>query len=239
MSAFSYVSSRLGNVKPETRLIAQEIHSAAEAAGHEIWFMWGMGTSTEHSSGLALDLMVRNEAGGDFCRNYLWEHRVRLRLRHVIWEQNITSTVIHSGVRRKMADRGNPTANHFDHVHTWHFAGTYQPLDGTPPTTGRLSVDGKLGPRTIAKWQAIMGTKVDGKISAKNSQLVRAVQTKLKSLVDHRLEIDGVGIHQDGKRSKTIGALQRYLKSPVDEIMSVPVSNVVKALQRRLNENRF
>lgn len=110
-----------------------------------------------------------------------------------------------------------------------------KPSSGPAP----LRVDGKLGPLTIKRWQKVMGTTVDGKIDAKNSELVRAVQRRLRATVDHRLVVDGVGIRQDGRRYKTVGALQRYLKSPVDQVLSVPVSNAVKALQRRLNENRF
>lgn len=241
MSEWAYVSSRLGDVLPETRAIAQEIFFAAKAAGHDIWFMWGMGDSEEHKSRTALDLMVRNEAAGDWVRNYAWEHRKRIRLRHVIWEQHITSTVNQPGVRRRMADRGNPTANHYDHNHLWVFPGPYQPPAGTTPvsdTSAKLVVDGELGPKTIAKWQYIMGTTVDGVIS-KDSALVRAVQLRLQTTVDHRLVVDGVGIRQDGKFYKTIGALQRYLKVPVDGRMSLPKSQVVKALQRRLNEGRF
>jgi peptidoglycan hydrolase-like protein with peptidoglycan-binding domain len=126
MSDFGYVSSKLGNVKPETKSIAHEIYVAAQKAGHDIWFMWGMGSSGEHATGNALDLMVRNEAAGDWIRNYIWTHRKRLRLRHVIWEQHITSTVVQPGVRRLMADRGSTTENHFDHNHVWFFPGTYQ-----------------------------------------------------------------------------------------------------------------
>lgn len=242
MSEWEYVSSRLGSVKDETRKIAQEVFEAAKRAGHDIWFMWGMGSSVEHSSGTALDLMVRNEAAGDFVRDYLWVNRKRLRLRHVIWEQHITSTVVQPGARRRMADRGNSTANHYDHVHTWHFAGAYQPIIEKVPvsynTDEPLVVDGKLGPRTIAKWQKVMGTPVDGVISPR-SMLVEAVQRRLKSTVDHRIVVDGKGIVQNGQPHKTIGALQRYLKSPVDQRMSLPRSQVVMALQRRLNENRF
>lgn len=243
MSNWDYVSSRLGSVKEETRHIAKEIYDVAYESGHEIWFMWGMGSSVEHSSGTALDLMVRNEAGGDFIRNYIWANRQRLRLRHVIWEQHITSTVNQPGVRRRMADRGNDTANHYDHVHVWFFEGAYQPPLQTVPvshnTDAPLVVDGKLGPRTISKWQKVMGTPVDGVISFPRSILVEAVQRKLKATVDHRLVVDGQGIFQNGKPYKTVGALQRYLKSPVDSRISTPRSQVVKALQRRLNENRF
>lgn len=239
MSDFAYVSSRLGNVKPETRKIAEEVYNAAKAAGHEIWFMWGMGTSAEHKTGLALDLMVRNNAAGDFVRNYLWTHRKRLRLRHVIWEQHITSTVNQPGKRRLMEDRGNPTANHFDHVHTWHFAGVYQAPSSSqlgPPFDKPLAVDGIMGQHTIMAWQRQLNVPMTGVMDATT---IKAVQTKLKATVDHRLVVDGVGIKQDGNHYKTVAALQRYLKSPVDGVMSKPVSQVVKALQRRLKENRF
>ena len=107
-----------------------------------------------------------------------------------------------------------------------------------PKAPSKLVVDGKLGTKTISLWQKTMGTPVDGVISPV-SDLVIAVQRRLKTTVDHRLVIDGVGIRQDGNRYKTVGALQRYLKTPVDERLSVPVSQCVMALQRRLNEGRF
>lgn len=111
--------------------------------------------------------------------------------------------------------------------------------DWNTAPNAHLSVDGELGPKTIAKWQQIMGTKVDGVISLPKSQLVMAVQRRLRDTVDHSLVVDGEGITQNGKRYKTVAALQRYLKSPVDGVMSKPDSLVVRALQRRLNENRF
>lgn len=126
MSTFAYASSKLGKVAPETYSIAREIHAAAAKEGHDIWFMWGIGSSGEHATGHALDLMVKNEAAGDFVRNYIWANRKRLRLRHVIWEQHITSTVVSPGVRRLMADRGNTTENHYDHNHVWFYPGPYQ-----------------------------------------------------------------------------------------------------------------
>jgi hypothetical protein len=101
-----------------------------------------------------------------------------------------------------------------------------------------LVVDGELGPKTISRWQRVMGTTVDGHISVP-SMLVMTVQRRLRSTVDHYLVVDGVGIAQDNHRYKTVGALQRYLGSPVDEVISSPKSQVIMALQRRLNENRF
>lgn len=232
MTTFADVSKRIGSVEAATKSAAQEIYEAAKKAGHEIWFIWGIGTSEEHRTGRALDLMVHNEAAGDWVRNYIWNNRKRLRLRHVIWEQHITSTVVSPGERRKMEDRGNPTANHFDHVHVWFFAGAYQPPTSTPkPTVPKLLVvDGILGPKTISKWQQVMGTPVDGKIDERDSKLVRAVQARLKATVDHRLVIDG------DLGPKTRGRIQSYLGVPVTQALN---PNTVKALQRRLNENRF
>jgi hypothetical protein len=143
MSTWEHVSSRLGNVPAATRSIAKEIFEAAQKAGHDIWFMWGMGTSQEHRTGRALDLMVRTNAAGDWVRNYVWTHRKRLRLIHVIWEQHITSTVTRPGVRVKMEDRGNPTANHFDHNHVWFFSGAYQPPSSSTPSSTILRAGSK------------------------------------------------------------------------------------------------
>jgi hypothetical protein len=139
------------------------------------------------------------------------------------------------------------TDKHEDHVHAsglasdddntedWEFSNP----SSYPSPDKALDVDGELGPKTISKWQEVMGTTVDGKISPSNSQLVRAVQTRLRDTVNHRLVVDGEGIVQDGRFYKTVAALQTYLGTPVDGRLSVPKSECVKALQRRLNEGRF
>lgn len=107
------------------------------------------------------------------------------------------------------------------------------PKDNKPDS---LVVDGEMGSKTVSKWQKIMKVKVTGKV---NKELVTAVQTFLKNTVDHNLEVTGTGITQDGRSSQTVGALQRYLKTPVNQIIKTPISETVKALQRRLNEDRF
>lgn len=143
MSAYDYVTSKLGKVTGPTKSKAHEVFFAALDAGHDIWFMWGYdgnAGNTEHHSGRALDFMVRNHAAGQWVRNYIWTNRARLGLQHVIWEQHITSTVTSPGVVRKMADRGSTTENHMDHVHALFFTGVYKaadsgstPVDPTPP----------------------------------------------------------------------------------------------------------
>lgn len=107
----------------------------------------------------------------------------------------------------------------------------------TPPASDKLGVDGQLGPKTIKKWQQVMGTPADGVISHP-SDLVKAVQ---KHLNDHgaKVGVDGEGINQDGKVTETVVALQKYLGSPVDGKLSTPVSDAVKALQKKLNGGSF
>lgn len=102
-----------------------------------------------------------------------------------------------------------------------------------------LQVDGRLGPKTIARWQQVMGTKVDGKIDSERSALVMAVQRVLKERVNGNLKIDGQGIYQNNKYYRTAAALQVYLGVPADGKITSPVSQTIKALQRRLNDNKF
>lgn len=131
MANLTFLLSKVGAINPATKSKAIEIINAAEKAGHKVRFVWGKGSSGEHGTGNALDLMVYNEAGGDWIRNYIWANRSRLRLRHVIWEQHITSTVVQPGVRRLMADRGNTTENHYDHNHVLFFDAAAYVAPGT------------------------------------------------------------------------------------------------------------
>lgn len=168
MADLNYLLSKVGKISPATRSKAVEIILAAEKAGHKVRFVWGMGSGKEHGSGNALDLMVNNEAAGDWIRNYVWANRARLRLRHVIWEQHITSTVVQPGVRRKMEDRGSTTENHYDHNHIWFLdAQAYVPPGKAPapskpaaqPTSGKKSLT------VVARevWQGKWGNGDDRK----------------------------------------------------------------------------
>lgn len=249
MSDLNYVTSKLGNVTAKARETAKEVFLAAQSAGHDVWFIWGDGANPDHNANHnkgepVLDFMVRNKTAGRWVRNYLWQHRARLGLKHVIWDHRITSTVNQPGVERWMEDRGDPTANHEDHVHSHQFSGSYTGPDGSGGTPvfnpdAQLVVDGELGPKTISKWQKIVGTPVDGVISEPYSEMVYWVQRYLKDRTDHTLVCDGHGIKQDGRPYRTVRALQRYLGTEADSVLDKPVSSCVKALQRRLNENRF
>jgi hypothetical protein len=159
-----------------------------------------------------------------------------------------------AGVRLMKHSDGVPTACCGPVLSPWVDAG--MPLSGgggmtapintapkptTKPKPAALTVDGKLGPATIRRWQQVMGTPADGVIS-RPSALVKAVQRRLNTK-GAGLVVDGKGIgsnlRDDYGPTKTVKALQRYLGTTADGVLSHPSSNAVKALQRRLNEGKF
>ncbi|WP_205353112.1 peptidoglycan-binding domain-containing protein [Janibacter anophelis] len=118
----------LGSVKPPTKVIAEEVLAYLERNGTPLRphpdtgvpVVWGKGSSSEHATGRALDFMVTADTSvGDVIADYVWQHRERLGLVHVIWRQRIKSTQVQPGVWRKMSDRGSPTENHMDHPHCY------------------------------------------------------------------------------------------------------------------------
>lgn len=213
VNSWEYVSSKLGNIKPETRKKAEEIFFAARKAGHEIWFMWGMGSSAEHKTGRALDLMVRNEAAGDWVRNYIWANRARLRLQHVIWEQHITSTVTKPGERRKMADRGNSTQNHYDHNHVLFLTGAYVGPGGSPtppkPTPPKTTPRPRPPAPTKKTNQQIAAEVVQGKWSNGNARKTRLQQAGYNYSVIQNL----VNAALKGTPKKSLATLVQEVKA--------------------------
>lgn len=129
MRTLAYLFGKVGSVTDATRRKATETVTAAQAAGHDPVYLWGKDSNpfnTEHYSGRAIDFMVGQshldaaaKATGDWIAEYLWANRERFGVRHIIWRQRVRSTVISPGLWRAMADRGNTTANHYDHVHVW------------------------------------------------------------------------------------------------------------------------
>lgn len=204
-----FIFSKVGKIKPATRSIAMEVIRAAYANGHKVRFLWGMSlTGSEHPSGRAIDFMVYDREAGDFIRNYIWNMRKRHHLRHVIWWQHITSTVVQPGKVRLMADRGSTTENHKDHVHAMWFDYEYE----APAVTDRHLVaypghqhweKGKDDHHVeqIQKRLTQLGFykgAIDGKFGPQTGKGVRAFQKK------RGLTVDGyVG-------RKTWGALNIY-----------------------------
>lgn len=109
----------------------------------------------------------------------------------------------------------------------------------------KVAVDGQWGPGTALRLQEYFGTSRDGVIShqwkdnaTKNiyaakfdktligSDVVRAIQRKL-------------GVRADGLLGyNTVKAMQKHFGTYQDGIVS-PVSDMVKAMQRALNQNKF
>ena len=211
----------LGAVPAATRARAAEILEAVEAAGHRIHHVWGMGKSSEHATGRALDFMVytRDANGtatgidhkaGDFIRDYVWAHRDRLGLVHVIWDQTILSTRVDPGVIRAMADRGSPTENHKDHDHILFDEVPYVAPGRTVPVASRTktrtktrtakprqpqeltvkeidlrSADKKLvtGPG-VAPMQRLLDVPDDGKGGRQTQAALRAAQLRIFGKAD-------------------------------------------------------
>lgn len=216
----------LGDVTPNTRKKAAEVLAYVEAQGHRLWHIWGKGSSSEHATGRALDLMVYRRTAedapalsidseaGDKIAAYLWAHRVRLGLQHIIWRQRIISTVVSPGVWRDMADRGSPTQNHMDHPHVYFSSDTYhdpQPIQQVSRPVLRLQgllevgVDGVWGPNTDAAALAFRAVAV-GKGTALQVRLVQGMVDVVRDGIVGPITKDRVRNH--------IVAIQRDVLTP-------------------------
>lgn len=175
----------LGNVTASTRAIAEDILDYLERRGTPLpkhpdtgtQVVWGMGSSSEHATGRALDFMVTaNPRIGDVIADYAWANRSRFGLKHVIWKQRIRSTEVAPGQWRKMSDRGSPTENHMDHPHLYFSGKDVKAPSREWAPTGNLSVkqiqgklgltqDGKYGSWTkkkVTEIQRALGVTADG-----------------------------------------------------------------------------
>ena len=134
----------LGPVTPATATIAAEVLDYLDRRGTPlpphpdtgVPVVWGKGGSSEHATGRALDFMVTADPDlGDVIAAYLWQHRDRIGLVHVIWRRRIRSTRVEAGRWRHMADRGSPTENHEDHPHAYFDGRPVTPRTTTTTTT--------------------------------------------------------------------------------------------------------
>lgn len=176
--------TNMGSVKPATLDRSREVVQQAAQAGYILTYVWGYDPNvgnTEHHSGLAADFMVfSNKVAGDWIYKYLWDNRVRLRVRHIIWQQSITSTVVSPGVRRAMENRGNTTANHRDHVHVFYLDAKAYVKPGVPVA--------KIVVKKVAAKPAALPMLRVGSKGANVSALQRGLN-KLSFVAD--IKIDG------------------------------------------------
>ncbi|MEI7058976.1 mucin-2 protein [Nocardioides sp. CCNWLW239] len=78
---------------------------------------YGYDPHGEHIDGKALDFMTDDKELGDAIAAFVREHAAALNIYDVIWYQRIWTPVRAAEGWRPMEDRGDPTANHYDHVH--------------------------------------------------------------------------------------------------------------------------
>lgn len=71
------------------------------------------GTGSDHNTGEAVDIMITGSTG-DRIAEYLIQNQSALNVKYVIWKQRIWMP---GKGWKGMEDRGDATANHFDHVH--------------------------------------------------------------------------------------------------------------------------
>lgn len=77
----------------------------------------GLGGDTEHSEGLALDIMIPSQSSGDAIAEWVRANSAALGVSEVLWAQQIWTVQRGSEGWRYVEDRGSVTANHYDHVH--------------------------------------------------------------------------------------------------------------------------
>lgn len=94
---------------------AQKVYSAVRTQFPDMTDIGGYraGDPGDHGSGRAVDIMVTG-ARGDQVNAWLQQHAGELDITYIIWEQRIWFP---NGRSEMMEDRGDPTQNHYDHVH--------------------------------------------------------------------------------------------------------------------------
>lgn len=133
----------LGAVKPHVK-------DAANTIGNMfgINVIYGVGSregASDHPIGLALDFMTRN---GDGLATYARANATRFGIKYVIWKQHIWSVNRDSEGWRPMENRGNDTANHFDHVHVSFYSQGGRGKGGVINTGDEIPVaPGEIGKR--------------------------------------------------------------------------------------------
>ena len=124
---------------------------------------------------------------------------------------------------------------------------TFTPSTST--SSGKLSVDGYWGVATTKALQKTLGTTVDGIVSGQDANNMASVNRGGLEHASWKIGRGGsqmvmalqrkIGVSADGYFGKnTCKALQRYLGTTQDGIVSAP-SSMVKALQRKLNAGSF
>jgi D-alanyl-D-alanine dipeptidase len=100
----------LGRVKPWVRQAARFLSCLYDQP--DLIGVAQRSRDSDHSRGLAIDLMIRGDRGDRIAECAL-ANQDELGIDYVIWEQRIN----HGDGWDRMSDRGSDTENHYDHVH--------------------------------------------------------------------------------------------------------------------------
>ena len=151
-------------MRPEMYSIARELEAVANKAGYSLGTIYGSTTWPDHSNLRCLDLMISRISGakvtatdapvnsvqekelGTLIADYVWAHRIRLRLNWQIWRGRIRRTWTTNPILRPTgvwAPYFKPLT-HFDHVHVEVQAGDYRP----PPEKDWWHVN----PAKVSTW---------------------------------------------------------------------------------------
>nr|WP_208406025.1 hypothetical protein [Amycolatopsis granulosa] len=109
-TAANACSPVLAGTLPHVAKVGNHIKAKFDVA--EVGGRAGRSGTSDHPSGLALDFMV-DTAKGNAIADYVLAHRAEFNVKYVIWRQRYNDGSGWSA----MEDRGDATANHYDHVH--------------------------------------------------------------------------------------------------------------------------
>jgi uncharacterized protein YraI len=107
------------HLEPNLSSNARSVYRAVCAAFGDTVSSFGgyrAGDDGDHGTGRAVDITVSGEPGWDITR-YVQAHARDLGVTYVIYQQQIWFVGDPAGQWKAMEDRGDKTANHFDHVH--------------------------------------------------------------------------------------------------------------------------
>lgn len=222
------VHTGLGITNTHTIAAAHEVANAARKAGHQLFFVFGIGPTGDHLAGRAVDWSVYDDgtvsdpgperpAVGRWLANYLWVNRKRLGIYYMIWSRRIIFTKTsrtgtspntwHTYGNRP--GQGDPHTNHV-HVSFLESPPPYQPP--VPPSAKTTLYVAHLK----YNLDHFKTTKYRGEMAVAKKLLVKAVGAKLDpngiggpgTDAAIRAYQKKIGDHQDAKGSAFLGPVQ-------------------------------
>jgi len=176
----------------------------------------------EHSTGNALDVMIPDSqsdkgiALGNSVAAWAMKNAKAIGLTGMIWRQ--TSYGYGSGfdgTGKPMEDRGNPTANHFDHVHMF--------MNDKPDTsislTGASSMSSSVGSATSASGSAYRAA-TDAELSSSSNK----VDSANKAVTQAQQSVDDKTFSRDRKQAR-LNELKAAGKDTTDAQHALDVAN--------------